>query len=108
MKHRLAILLLALGLLGLARADEVEVIELKYRTAEQMIPTLSPLVEPGGGLSGRQNMLVIRSSRANIAQLKQVVATLDTMPAPDDLRAAGCGRQLCATRRRRLGYRGER
>jgi len=80
MKHLLAILLLALGLAGLARADEVEVIQLKYRTAEQLIPTLSPLVEPGGGLSGRQSMLVIRASRANIAQLKQVVATLDTMP----------------------------
>ncbi len=80
MKQLSAIFLLALGLLGNALADEVEVIQLKYRTAEQMIPTLLPLVEPGGGLSGRQSTLVIRASRANIAQLKQVVATLDTMP----------------------------
>ena len=80
MQRLLAMLLLALGLVGIAWADEVEVIQLKYRTAEQLIPTLQPLVEPGGGLSGRQSMLVIRSSRANIAQLKQVVATLDTLP----------------------------
>jgi hypothetical protein len=73
-------LLLALLQFGLARADEVEVIQLKYRTAEQVIPTLRPLVEPGGGLSGMRSTLVIRASRANIAQLKQVVATLDTLP----------------------------
>jgi hypothetical protein len=80
MMRLFAVLFLALSLLGLARADEVEVIQLKYRTAEQVIATLRPLVEPGGGLSGMQSTLVIRASRANIAQLKQVVATLDTMP----------------------------
>jgi type II secretory pathway component GspD/PulD (secretin) len=65
---------------GAVRADEVEVIELRYRTADQIIPTLRPLVEPGGALSGMQNTLVIRASRANIAQLRQVIATLDRMP----------------------------
>lgn len=76
----LFVLLLTCNVLGPARADEVEVYQLKYRTAEQVIPTLRPLVEPGGGLSGMQNTVVIRASRANIAQLKQVIATLDTMP----------------------------
>jgi hypothetical protein len=65
---------------GAVRADEVEVIELRYRTADQIIPTLQPLVEPGGALSGMQSTLVIRASRANIAQLRQVIATLDRMP----------------------------
>jgi Bacterial type II and III secretion system protein/Bacterial type II/III secretion system short domain len=66
--------------LGLARAEEVEVIQLRYRTADQVIPMLNPLVEPGGGLTGMQNALVIRASRKNIEQLRQVVATLDRMP----------------------------
>lgn len=65
---------------GVAHADEVEVIQLKYRTAEQVIPTLRPLVEPGGAISGLQSTLVIRASRANIAQLKQVLDTLDRTP----------------------------
>lgn len=73
----LSALLLAIGV---ARADDVEVIELRYRTADQIIPTLRPLVEPGGALSGMQSTLVIRASRANIAQLRQVIATLDRMP----------------------------
>jgi hypothetical protein len=79
-RARLAALFLVLGLVGAARADEVEVVQLSYRTAEQLIPTLRPLVEPGGALTGQRNMLVIRASRANIAQIKQVVATLDTQP----------------------------
>jgi hypothetical protein len=83
MKRLAVLLLLAFSVPGPARADEVEVIQLKYRTAEQVIPTLRPLLEPGGGLSGMQSTVVIRASRAsraNIAQLKQVVATLDAMP----------------------------
>jgi len=80
MSARLAVLILALGLVAVAHADEVEVVPLNYRTAEQLIPTLRPLVEPGGALTGQRNMLVIRASRANIAQIKQVVAALDTAP----------------------------
>lgn len=77
MKRLLFVLLFALGA---AQADEVEVIQLKYRTAEQVIPTLRPLVEPGGAISGMQSTLVIRASRANIAQLRQVLDTLDRTP----------------------------
>jgi hypothetical protein len=74
-------ILIALMLwVGVARADEVEVVRLQYRTAEQIIPSLRPLLEPGGALSGMQSTLIIRASRANIAQLRQVVATLDRMP----------------------------
>src|SRR5262245_35059158 len=77
MKHLLLILLAAIGVV---RADEVEVIPLKYRTAEQVIPILRPLVEPGGAISGMQSTLVIRASRANIAQLRQVLETIDRTP----------------------------
>jgi hypothetical protein len=79
MKALVAVLAL-FACLTAVRADEVEVIALKYRTAEQVIPTLRPMVEPGGALSGMQSTLVIRASRANIAQLKQIVAALDTLP----------------------------
>src|SRR4029453_15413147 len=77
MRHLLLVLMLVFGA---ARADEVEVIQLKYRTAEQLIPILRPLGEPGGAVSGRHSPLVIRASRANIAQLRQVLETLDRTP----------------------------
>ena len=74
------LLLVLLFMFGVARADEVEVIQLRYRTAEQVIPILRPLVEPGGAISGMQSTVVIRASRANIAQLRQVLDTLDRTP----------------------------
>jgi len=75
------VFLVSLGLFGagLARAD-VEIIPLKYRNAEQVLPVLRPLVEPGGALTGMNNQLVIRASAANIADIRRVLASLDTQP----------------------------
>ncbi|MBX6392986.1 MAG: hypothetical protein IRY96_05900 [Burkholderiales bacterium] len=72
----LALLLVA----ALARADEVETVQLRHRTAAQLIPVLQPMLEPGGALSGIQSTLIIRSSRDNIEDLKRIIATLDTAP----------------------------
>lgn len=76
--------LLALILLGLVctgvRADEVEVIALHHRTAEQLIPTLQPLLDKGGALSGVQSNLIVRSSRRNIEEIKRVLIAIDTVP----------------------------
>ncbi len=63
-----------------AYADEVEVIPLRHRTVEHMIPTLQPLLDAGGAITGANNALIVRSSRRNIEDLKRVVATLDTPP----------------------------
>jgi type II secretory pathway component GspD/PulD (secretin) len=73
-------LLLALAPFALPARADIEVITLRYRSAEQIIPILQPLVEPGGAITGMQNQLVIRSSPANIADLRRVLATLDGMP----------------------------
>jgi hypothetical protein len=74
---RLLALLLFFASCAAARAD-MEVIALRYRTVEQVMPVLQPLLEPGGALSGMQNQLIIRSSAANIADLKRVLASIDT------------------------------
>lgn len=62
-----------------AQAD-IEVVPLRYRTVDQVLPVLRPLLEPGGALSGMQGQLVIRASAANLAELKRVLASLDTRP----------------------------
>jgi type II secretory pathway component GspD/PulD (secretin) len=61
-----------------AQADEVEVVPLRHRLPEQVIPDLRPMLEQGGALSGTQNAIVIRSSRKNIEDLKRVIAAIDT------------------------------
>src|SRR5688572_11767150 len=75
----LALLFLA-ALSAPASSAALEVIPLKYRTADQLIPVLKPLLDPQGSISGMQNQLIIRTTPRNLAELKRVLATLDTMP----------------------------
>ena len=55
----------------------LEIIALRYRTAEQVLPALQPLVESGGTLSGTRNQLFLRASPANVAEIKRVLDTID-------------------------------
>ena len=65
---------------------EIEVIDLRFRTADQVLPVLQPLLEPGGALSGQGSQLFLRTSRANAAQIRQVLATLDRPPRQLEIR----------------------
>lgn len=55
----------------------LEVISLRHRTAEQVIPILRPLLEPGGALSGQYNQLIVRTSPSNLAQIRTVLDSID-------------------------------
>ena len=82
LKHfRIFILLCLLGYGWAAIAQEkIEVITLNYRSAEQMLPLIQPLVGKDGAVTGLQNRLVIRTSADKLAQIKRVIASLDTQP----------------------------
>lgn len=60
--------------------QSLEVIELKNRTAEDVIPILQPLLEPGGALTGENYTLFVRTSPANLRQLRTAVAQIDRKP----------------------------
>jgi type II secretory pathway component GspD/PulD (secretin) len=55
----------------------LEVIPLRHRTADQVIPVLRPLLEPGGALSGQYNQLIVRTSPGNLAQIRAVLDAID-------------------------------
>ena len=74
---RLLLLFCYLPLLALAQ-QEMEIIPLRHRTVEQVIPALQPFVEPGGALSGMNNQLILRGSARNREQVKQALAAIDT------------------------------
>ncbi len=77
---RLFAALLCLALLSpwLAHAQqEMEVIPLRHRTVDQVLPTLRPLVEPGGALSGMNDQLILRASRKNREEIKRALGALD-------------------------------
>lgn len=63
-----------------AQKTVLEVITLKYRTAEQVIPVLEPLILKPGTISGLQQQLIVRTTPANLADIKQVLTTLDAVP----------------------------
>ena len=74
-------MLLGTVLAGAALAQTtVEVIPLKYRQADQVIPVLQPLLGRDASISNFQNQLVIRATSAELAQVKNVLAGLDTPP----------------------------
>lgn len=72
--------LLAL-LAGAAHAQQqLEIINLRSRTADQVLPQLRPFVEPGGTLSGMNNQIFIRASAANRQQIRELLAAIDRPP----------------------------
>jgi len=58
----------------------LEVITLGYRQADEVIPLLRPLLASGGTLTGTNNKLIVRTTAANLAELKQVLAVVDARP----------------------------
>lgn len=61
-----------------AWAQQLEIIELKSKTVDEVMPVLQPLVESGGTLNGMNNQLFLRASPRNRAEIKRVLATIDT------------------------------
>ena len=65
---------------GAGAQTTVEIIPLKYRQADQLIPVLQPLLGRDASISNFQNQLVIRATPVEMAQVKNVLASLDTPP----------------------------
>lgn len=63
---------------SLAWGQTLEIISLKHRSAEQLLPQLAPFVEPGGAISGMYDKLFLRASSRNRAEIRDLVAALDT------------------------------
>src|SRR5512147_1566393 len=68
---------LALWALSAHGQGSLEVIELRHRTAEQVLPDLRPLLEPGAVLTGQRNHLIVRTSAQNLAEIRRALDALD-------------------------------
>jgi len=76
-------LLAAAGLLPAAApagAQALEIIELRNRPVEQILPVIQPLLARDGTATGSGFQLIVRTTPANLAQIRQVVASLDRAP----------------------------
>lgn len=55
----------------------LEIIPLRHRTVEQVLPALQPLLEPGATLSGNRGQLFLRASPSNADDIKRALAVID-------------------------------
>ena len=70
-------LLFGCAALAASAQHALEIIVLRHRTVDQVLPVLRPLLEPGGTLSGQYSQLIVRASPANVAELKRVLEAID-------------------------------
>ena len=84
MRHHtlLVIAMLAFALCAAAAFGQtvLEVIPLKHRTAEEVIPVLTPMLAREGSLSGLRGQLIIRTTPANLEELRRILLAVDVAP----------------------------
>lgn len=56
---------------------DTEIITLNSNTANAILPTVRNLLDPGGTASAYQGKLIINSSAENIAEIKNILSTID-------------------------------
>jgi len=70
-----------LGIAGTVFADyPIEVIELKSRPYEEILPLVRPFVGSDGTVTGMGNNLVIKAAPEQVREIKRLLATLDRPP----------------------------
>ncbi len=63
-----------------SQATVLEVIPLRYRTAPEVIPIIQPMLAREGSVSGLQGQLIVRTTPANLEEVKRILASIDTAP----------------------------
>ena len=63
-----------------AYSSSLEIVPLKNRTANEMVPLLEPMLDKDGVISGTGFQLIIRTSEQNLAELKKIIQKLDAAP----------------------------
>jgi hypothetical protein len=58
----------------------LEVIQLKHRTTNEIIPLIHPFLDKQGALSGMRSRLIIRTTPDNLREIKQLLNEIDGSP----------------------------
>jgi type II secretory pathway component GspD/PulD (secretin) len=59
---------------------KIEIIDLKGRTVNEVVPLLRPILAPGGVLTGRGFQLIIKTTPDNLVQIRKVLQRIDKRP----------------------------
>jgi type II secretory pathway component GspD/PulD (secretin) len=60
-----------------APTDPLTTIELKGRSAEEIIPIIRPLLAPDDALTGKDNLLFLRTDEGTVSQIRQLLDQID-------------------------------
>jgi hypothetical protein len=74
------LLAFALAPIALQAENTAQIIELKHRSAQEIMPLIQPLLAPGGALSGSGYKLILRTSESNRRDIERLLAQLDVPP----------------------------
>lgn len=61
-------------------ASELEIIVLKHRSAEEVLPIIRPLLDQDAVASGMNYQLFLRTSPRNLEQVRKLLESIDTAP----------------------------
>ena len=59
---------------------ELEIIALKHRSAEEVLPVIRPLLDKGDTASGMNYQLILRTSPRNLEEIKRLLESIDVAP----------------------------
>lgn len=77
---KLLIIMVILFCQSIAYGNELEIINLKHRSAEELLPIIQPLLERDEMASGMNYQLILRATPHNIAQIKRLLEGIDKPP----------------------------
>ena len=58
----------------------LEIIELKGRPLEEVLPIIRPFVDSDGAVSGMNNQLILRTSKESLHDIRAILSRIDTPP----------------------------
>lgn len=61
--------------------QQLSIVDLKYRTADEIIPSIKPLLSNNEGISGRGFQLFIKANPSSLREIKKLVTQLDKQAA---------------------------
>jgi type II secretory pathway component GspD/PulD (secretin) len=64
----------------LAGAQELSVIELRHRSAEELVPVIQPLLGPGDAIVPNRNQLILRADPATVREIRALLDQIDRSP----------------------------
>src|SRR5688572_4177997 len=77
MARAFAALVLLAYACGAAAQMVLEVLPLRHRTVEEVIPVLQPMMARDSSLTGTRGELIVRTTPANLEEVKRILASID-------------------------------